>query len=131
MVTDNPCGRVEPPKPDDGKTVKHFTLEQAEAFLDALDHPFLVQVKGHDRVDDTGKAHHVDSYTEKRSLPLQFKFFFHLVLFCGLRRGELVALEWSDFDFTEKTVSISKSSSPQISDWACQTISQKATQTTL
>lgn len=111
VVTDNPCGRVEPPKPSNSKTVKHFTLEQAEAFLDALDRPFWVQVKGHDRIDDTGKAYHVADYTEKRNLPLQFKLFFHLALFCGLRRGELVALEWSDFDFVKKTVSVNKSSS--------------------
>lgn len=32
-----------------------------------------------------------------------------MALFCGLRRGELVALEWSDFDFTENSVSITKS----------------------
>ena len=93
------------------KTIKHFTLEQAEAFLESLNHPFQIQVKGHNRVDDTGKSYHVDSYIQKRNLPLQFKVFFYLALFCGLRRGELIALEWSDFDFKEKTVNISKSSS--------------------
>lgn len=111
IVSENPCTRVSPPKQKGGKTIKHFTLEQAEAFLESLNHPFQIQVKGHNRVDDTGKSYHVDSYIQKRNLPLQFKVFFYLALFCGLRRGELIALEWSDFDFKEKTVNISKSSS--------------------
>lgn len=111
VVSENPCTRVAPPKQTGGKTIKHFTLEQAEAFLESLNHPFQIQVKGHNRVDDTGKSYHVDSYIQKRNLPLQFKVFFYLALFCGLRRGELIALEWSDFDFKEKTLDISKSSS--------------------
>lgn len=30
----------------------------------------------------------------KETIQLQHKLFFHLALFCGLRRGELIALEW-------------------------------------
>lgn len=110
IVTDNPCARVTPPKQSKGKTIKYFTLEQAEAFLNALEHEFSIPIKAHDRTDDTGKSYHVDSYVEKKTLPTQFKVFFNLALFCGLRRGELIALEWSDFDFTKKTVNVSKSS---------------------
>ena len=31
-----------------------------------------------------------------------------LMMFCGLRRGELMALSWNDIDFKKKTVTISK-----------------------
>lgn len=108
-VSDNPCDRVSPPKQIKGKDIKYFTLEQAEAFLEALNHEFLIPVKAHDRIDDTGRPYHVDAYMEKKTLPLQYKVFFNLALFCGMRRGELIALEWSDFDFINNTVSISKS----------------------
>jgi len=32
-----------------------------------------------------------------------------VMLFCGLRRGEILALDWSDFDFTEKVLHVTKS----------------------
>ncbi len=111
VVLDNPCDRVEPPKAVQGKTVKHFTLEQAEAFLGTLNSGVTIQKKAHDRIDDTGKSYHVDAYSEHKDIQTQFKVFFNLALFCGLRRGELIALEWSDFDFEQNTVSISKSTS--------------------
>lgn len=42
---------------------------------------------------------------------MQFQLFYHLAIFCGLRKGELIALEWSDLNFTENSVSITKSTS--------------------
>lgn len=42
---------------------------------------------------------------------MQSQLFYHLAIFCGLRKGELIALEWSDLDFTENSVSITKSTS--------------------
>lgn len=83
----NPCERVTLPKPatlQDG--IKFFTLEETEAFLSALDHDYV-----------EGK------------LQLQHKVFFHMALFCGLRRGELIALKWSDVDLKKGTVSITRS----------------------
>lgn len=109
IVSDNPCDRVSPPKQIKGKDIKYFTLEQAETFLDVLSHDILIPIKAHDRIDDTGKSYHVDTYYEKKTISTQYKIFFNLALFCGMRRGELIALEWSDFDFINSTVSISKS----------------------
>ncbi len=80
IVLDNPCERVSPPKQvRNMDDIKFFTLEQCSAFLAA------------------GR------------IKLQHKVFFHLALFCGMRRGELLALEWPDFDFKRQTVSITKS----------------------
>lgn len=111
VVMDNPCERIDPPKATKGKTIKHFTLEQAEAFLGALNDIFTVQTKAHERIDDTGKSYYVNAYSEPKKISTQFKVFFNLALFCGLRRGELVALEWGDFDFNKNTLSITKSTS--------------------
>lgn len=87
IILENPCERVSPPKQtrniDD---IKFFTLEECSAFLEAI-----------------------DSDLAAGNIKLQHKVFFHLALFCGLRRGELIALEWSDLNFNQNTVSITKS----------------------
>lgn len=89
ILLDNPCKRVTPPKQTKSiDDIKYFTLEESAAFLGA-----------------------VDADLEAGRIQMQHKAFFHLALFCGLRRGELIALTWSDFDFSNCTVSITKSTS--------------------
>lgn len=89
ILLDNPCERVKPPKQSrNNNDVQFFTPEQSEAFLGEL-----------------------DAETKRGQIQLQHNLFFQLCLFCGLRRGEAVALLWSDINFEECTVSISKSTS--------------------
>lgn len=84
-VMENPCDRVTPPKQTPARDkIKYFTLEQTELFLSLLD---------------------------QYQTPTGLKLFFHMALFCGMRRGELIALEWSDLDFAQNAVSITKSTS--------------------
>lgn len=110
VVLDNPCDRVTPPKQAPaGDKVKYFTIEQTERFIALLDKDFNTTYKAHDRVDDTGKPYHVAEYNETRKIPTQFKFFFLLAIFTGMRRGELIALEWSDLDLVKNSISITKS----------------------
>lgn len=110
IVTDNPCDRVVPPKqiPACDK-VKYFTVEQTEIFIGLLDQRYTSTYRSHDRIDDTGIAYHVDEYTETRTVPTQFKLFYLLAIYCGMRRGEILALEWSDLDFSNNSISITKS----------------------
>lgn len=110
IIDTNPCLKCKPPK-DNKNTVseiKHFNLDQAERFLEALTLEYETTYKAHDRIDDTGKKYHVNSYVEKRGIPLQLQVFFNIALFGGLRRGENIALTWDDIDFTNNTVSITK-----------------------
>jgi integrase len=111
LIESNPCDRVSPPKNnkmvDD---IKFFTLEQSISFLNALELDYVTKYKAHDRTDDTGKKYHVPEYIETRSIPTQFKVFFNLALFGGLRKGELVALTWDDINFTNNSINIDKSS---------------------
>lgn len=87
VITENPCKKVRPPKqarnPDN---IKFFTPEQAAAFLGEL-----------------------DAETRSGQIQLQHNIFFQLALFCGLRRGELIALRWPDIDFDMKTLTVNKS----------------------
>ena len=86
IIQDNPCDRVEPPKPAEREEGVHFfTLDETGRFLDA-----------------------VEAEIRAEKVKEQFRLLFQLAITCGLRRGELVALEWSDLDFNTGTVSISK-----------------------
>ncbi len=87
IVTENPCERVRPPKQArNSSDVKFFTVEQTEHFLSEL-----------------------DAQTRQGLIKLQHNIFFQLSIFCGLRRGETVALLWSDVDMNDNTISITKS----------------------
>ncbi len=110
LIESNPCDRVSTPKNKNiTDNVKHFTLEQTESFLQALEMEYTTTYKEHDRIDDTGKKYHVPAYTEARGIPIQFKVLYNIAVFGGLRRGELLALTWDDIDFDNNTVSVSKS----------------------
>ena len=110
MIDSNPCDRVAPPKEvkEAAEDIKHFELDQAETFLNALEKEYMTIYKAHNRIDDTGKKYHVPEYTETRGIPLQFRVFFNLALFGGMRRGELIALTWDDVDFKNCTIDINK-----------------------
>ncbi len=106
LIESNPCQRVKPPKVEKQADIKHFTLEQTQAFLEQLDTPYTVAHWGRAKKDGSGSRKHY----EEKEIPLQFKVLFHLAIFGGFRRGELVALTWSDIDFQNRTITINKAS---------------------
>lgn len=79
-ILDNPCRRVDPPKIE-RKKISCLSQEEAKLFLKGLS-------------------------TE----PLESQAIFYTLLFTGLRRGELLGLEWSDINFEEKTLTVQRSS---------------------
>ena len=78
MLRSNPCRNIVLPKAST-KERRVMTLEQAQAFIDSLD-----------------------------EAPQQWKAFCVLAIYGGLRRGELLGLEWSDIDFEARTVTINR-----------------------
>ena len=104
LIETNPCSRVKPPKGEENDNIKCFTLEEAQAFLEQLDKPYKVIHRGRKKKDGSPSSEHV----EIKTIPTQYIVLFHIALFGGLRRGELIALTWDDIDFKENTVSISK-----------------------
>jgi len=106
LIDSNPCKRIKPPKvtrnPAD---IKHFTLEEAQIFLSILNEEYTVAHYGRTKKDGSDSARHVETHT----IPTQFKVFFNMALFGGLRLGELIALTWDDIDFKNFSVSITKS----------------------
>lgn len=110
MIETNPCrDAIILKNKDEDKILKFFTPKQSLMFLQSLDMVFETIIRGHQRIDDTGKPYLVADYTEERSLPLQLKVFYTLSLYCGFRKGETLALHWSDVDFQNKQINITKS----------------------
>lgn len=107
----NPMDKVRVVGENPADKIEFFTPDQASAFLNFIERPYKVKTKGHKRIDDTGKEYTVGNYESERELPEQIKVLFNLAIYGGLRKGELLALEWSDIDFENNTISISKSTS--------------------
>jgi len=105
VINDNPCeaSRLDYPrkKKTDGR-LHYFTVAQANAFLDALERGVPVH---HDEVKrKNGRL--IPAKDEIRTFDPQYLSYFSLAIFGGFRRGELVALKWSDISYREKTVTI-------------------------
>lgn len=108
VIDRNPLDKVRLQADDAAEKLKFFTPEQTGTFLDFIEKPYTVTTKGHKRTDDTGKEYTVGDYERKREVPEQLRILFNLAIYAGLRKGELLALEWSDIDFDNDTVSVSK-----------------------
>lgn len=110
LIPSNPMERVKPPKESFKEPApKSFTIEELKRFLEALDMPQTATYKAHTRTASTGTIYQVPEYQEQRFLPEQFKLFYLMAAFSGARRGELLALDWSDLDFNAGTVHLYKS----------------------
>lgn len=110
MIDINPCTNAKLPKMvKNSNDLKFFTPEQSLQFLASLDLTYETIYKGHTRIDDTGIPYNVNDYTESRTVPTQYKVFFNIALFCGLRKGEILALHWEDIDFVNNTITVNKS----------------------
>lgn len=80
IIQDNPCSRATLP-PLEQKEKEVYTLEEAQRFLDSLE-----------------------------AAPLRYQAFFTLAIYSGLRRGELLGLEWADLDFEASIITVRRSS---------------------
>ena len=109
VVKENPCDRVELPKMKRNTDLHIWTVPQAKKFLETLKTDYTVSYSASERtIQNTGTEFEVKSYTAVRHDQFQFQVLFSLAIFGGFRRGELVALKWTDIDFENNTVSINK-----------------------
>lgn len=112
LIKENICNRVKLPKNIDSEHDKlhYFTPEQFKTFLNACDLEYTTEYKAHTRtLKSTGENYNVPEYSEKHTIPFQYKVMFSLLVDSGIRRGELLALTWHDIDFQKNEISITKS----------------------
>lgn len=120
LIDQNPCQKVRIPSiPNTADHIKYFTPEQTSAFLEYIEKPYTVKVKGHKRVDDTGKPYSVNDYEIQKKIPEQIKILFNLAIYGGFRKGELLALKFSDINFETCSIQISKSVTVQNGEQVC------------
>lgn len=81
LITTNPCNKVTAPKLE-GVEAGYLNPEQSRHLLNCLDNE-----------------------------PLMYRVMIQLILYSGMRRGEVAGLEWNDIDFTKNIVHIQRSSS--------------------
>lgn len=111
IIERNPMDKVRSVGEVAADKIEFFTPEQAAAFLDYIEKPYKIKTKGHKRVDDTGEPYIVGDYESTKEVPEQLRVLYNLAIYGGLRKGELLALEWSDIDFKNDTVTVSKAAS--------------------
>ena len=80
LIADNPCQRADPPRPDEHEPV-YLDEAQAMKMIEALEQE-----------------------------PMQYRIMIFLLLDSGMRRGELLGLEWKDIDFEKSTINICRNS---------------------
>lgn len=92
LISDVPCRYARKPRQAqtarEEKELRYFTPRQTLMFLKSLDMTY----------GKRGKA-----------VPLQYKVFYALSVFCGFRKGETLALHWEDIDLETQEISITKS----------------------
>ncbi len=108
IIDRNPCDKVRLQGEAAADKLKFFTPEQAIAFLAYIEQPYTVKIKGHSRIDDTGTPYTVGDYETKKNVPEQLQVLFNLAVYTGLRKGELLALQWSDIDLSADVIRVSK-----------------------
>jgi integrase len=79
-IPSNPAERVDLP-PLVQRERQIYTLEEAQAFLDSL-----------------------------KDAPIKYRAFCVLAIYSGLRRGELLGLEWGDLDFDNQVITVRRTS---------------------
>lgn len=108
IIEKNPMDKVRSVGECAADKLEFFTPEQAARFLAYIELPYKVKTKGHKRTDDTGMNYTVGDYERTKETPEQIRVLFNLAIYGGLRKGELLALEWGDIDFENDTVTVSK-----------------------
>lgn len=81
LITNNPCKNISVVKTEK-KEKAVYSLEELKEILSRIN----------------------------KKAPTDYKIFFMLIAYCGLRRGEALGLEYKDFDFEKGTVSIARTS---------------------
>ena len=106
IIENNPCLKAKLPKHEEEETVRCFTKDQTIRFLEFVDSDYE-RIKGKNHRQG-GTVVSIQDYANEDVLKMQYKVFFRIALFGGLRRGELVGLTWKSIDFDKNVIRVTQ-----------------------
>lgn len=103
-------------KPTSKRTLQHIVKTAFRIFDAAIDDDLIVKNPAKNKmrsIPKTAPTKKVTSITKEhqeliRTTPHRCQLAALIMMYMGLRRGEVIALEWSDFNFDDKTVHVCK-----------------------
>lgn len=131
IIERNPCDKIRLQGVDADEKVTFFTPEQTITFLEYIEQPYTIRVKGHKRIDDTGCSYTVGDYNIEKFIPEQIRILFILAIYTELRKGELLALQWNDINFETDVIQVSKSITAVNGEFICKSPKTKTSQRTI
>lgn len=109
LITQNPCIiRQRNHKKVERKEIQCFSIEQAIKFLDVIENPIPIIVPAK-KVIRHGKEVDRKEYQQGELIvALKYKVAYTVTIFSGVRREELLGLQWKDVDFDNHKIDINK-----------------------
>lgn len=107
VIENNPCRKAGLPKQEQPEeTVKAYTLDQTRRFLEFAEEDYRKRKEKHPNYGNVIPfANSVSTDISK----LQTLAIINLGIFGGLRRGEMVGLDWDSLDFEKNTIKVKQS----------------------
>ena len=107
VIENNPCRKADMPKREASEeSIKAYTLEQTQRFLQFAEDDYRQSSMEHYK---NGKVIPISDYSNKDIFKLQTLAIVNIAVFGGLRRGEMVGLDWKNVDFDKNVVHIRQS----------------------
>lgn len=109
LISENPCQNARKPKRlQERAKLRYFTPAQSLVFLKSLNMSYEVCTSRHTESRAGEQADETETCSRTYRVPVQYRVFYTLSIYCGFRKGETLALQWSDIDFGKREISISK-----------------------
>ena len=109
IITSNPCIlRQRKHKKVEKKEVRCFSIEQAARFLDIIEKPIPIIVPEKEVIRHGKKVIREEYKQGELVVAHKYKTAFVVTIFSGVRREELLGLQWKDIDFDKNSININK-----------------------
>lgn len=107
IIENNPCRKADMPKHEaPEETTKAYTLDQTQRFLQFAEDDYRHSDMKHYK---NGKVIPISDYSNKDIFKLQTLVIINVAVFGGLRRGEMVGLDWKNVDFEKNVIHVRQS----------------------
>ena len=119
IIENNPCQYAQKPRRrQENGELRYFTPQQSVMFLKSLDLTYEVKYRRRHATENK-EGDVFGECIKKCNVPTQYKLFYAISIFCGLRKGETLALRWGDVDLEGREIRVSKSVGRTVNGFDC------------